>query len=153
MEKDEISTYDIVLISITMYSAVMIYFQYILKYPEEVIEQYKFFEYIFSGYFIYDWIYRLNRAENKKPFVVKNIIDLIVSVSLNLWILTRIVEIIPKFKIRYDKESIGFTLLTVIMMFLPVLVISIIGNINLLVGIIYYFYIKILYNSYINYYG
>ncbi len=78
-EDPKLSTLELIILSLTIYTIFSIVVQLIIPVSQEMMKLFNLFEWICSGFFLYEWFYRFNHSREKKRFVLKNSIDLIAS--------------------------------------------------------------------------
>lgn len=147
----KLSILELIILSLTVYTIFSILIQLVFPVSEEMMKLLNLFEWICSGFFIYEWRYRYVHSENKKEFLKYNFIDLIASFpigfisGLKALRLLRILQVIKIFgsitrfrtyvkanKVHFLKMVL-FSGITLLMMISPVLILFFeeeSGNIN-----------------------
>lgn len=147
----KLSILELIILSLTVYTIFSILIQLVFPVSEEMMKLLNLFEWICSGFFIYEWRYRYVHSENKKEFLKYNFIDLIASFpigfisGLKALRLLRILQVIKIFgsitrfrtyvkanKVHFLKMVL-FSGVTLLMMISPVLILFFeeeSGNIN-----------------------
>lgn len=83
-EDPRLSTLELIILSLTIYTVFSIIIQFIIPVSIEMMRLFNIFELICSGFFLYEWIYRFRHSKNKRKFILKNLIDLIASFPIGL---------------------------------------------------------------------
>lgn len=147
----KLSILELIILSLTVYTIFSILIQLVFPVSKEMMKLLNLFEWICSGFFIYEWRYRYVHSENKKEFLKYNFIDLIASFpigfisGLKALRLLRILQVIKIFgsitrfrtyvkanKVHFLKMVL-FSGVTLLMMISPVLILFFeeeSGNIN-----------------------
>lgn len=77
-----LSVLELIILSLTIYTVFSIIIQFIIPVSEEMMKLFNLFEWICSGFFLYEWFYRFFHSTNKKNFIWKNSIDFIASLPI-----------------------------------------------------------------------
>ena len=78
----KLSVLELIILSLTVYTVFSIVIQFIIPVSEEMTKLFNLFEWICSGFFLYEWFYRFFHSEHKGKFIWKNFIDFIASLPI-----------------------------------------------------------------------
>ena len=106
-EDPRLSTLELIILSLTVYTIFSIVVQLIIPVSEEMMKLFNLFEWICSGFFLYEWLYRFRHSKEKKKFVVKNLIDLAASFPIGFLSGLKALRLLRVFQIIKIFGSIG----------------------------------------------
>lgn len=78
-EDPKLSILELIILSLTIYTIFSIIMQLVFQVSTEMMKLFNLFEWICSGFFLYEWGYRFKNAKNKLKFTIYNFLDLIAS--------------------------------------------------------------------------
>lgn len=138
MDDDQkLSILELVILALTIYTVFSIVVQLLLPTTMEMLRLFNLFEWICSGFFLYEWGYRFLQAKEKKKFILRNLIDLIASFPIGMMAGLKALRILQLIKVfgsisrfsTYLKNNkvhtfklVLFTLVTLLMLVSPVMI-------------------------------